>query len=160
MHNTDVLCSFHGIKPLVQCLEFPSYSNEKLTSQEDDFKYSTVLQTFLQLAPRLNTMFIKFCVTPGSYLYTEYQKVWNMFFSDKLKFKWINHSMCKAYSQLVCKYCVLLLFLEVTYKQLRVPRNSAVEYPCKLCCQTSGIFLKYTVNKPVYSSDQEVFLKP
>ena len=34
---TEVLSSFHGIKPLVQCLEVPSYSGEKLTLPEDIF---------------------------------------------------------------------------------------------------------------------------
>ena len=72
---TDVLCSFHGIKPLVQCLEVPSCSSEKLTLPEDDFKYSTVFQAFLQFTTRLNRVFIHFCITPGSYLYAEYQEV-------------------------------------------------------------------------------------
>ena len=34
---TEVLSSFHGMEPLVQCLEVPSYSDEKLTLPEDIF---------------------------------------------------------------------------------------------------------------------------
>ena len=84
---TDVLCSFHGIKLLVKCLEVPSCSSEKLTLPEDGFEYSIVLQAFLQLTTRLNSAFISFCVTPGSYLYAEYQEVWNMFFYTKIVIK-------------------------------------------------------------------------
>ena len=97
-----------------------------------------LLQVFLQVPVCLST----FVFTPGSYLYTEYQEMWNMFFPLlKLELKWIIHSICKACPQFVCKYCVLILFLGVTYTQFRVSRNNALEYSCKLCCQTCGNFL-------------------
>ena len=53
--DTEVLSSFHGMRPLVQCLEVPSYSSEKLTSPEDNFECSTRIQTSLQLATRMNS---------------------------------------------------------------------------------------------------------
>ena len=87
---------FHIIKPLVQCLEVPSYSSEKLTLPENDFECSTVLQAFLQLASRLNSVFLNFCVTPGCYLYTEHQEVWNMFFYDTIGIKVDNSSNVKG----------------------------------------------------------------
>ena len=87
-YKLQMFCAvFYGIKILVQCLEVPSYSSEKLTLPEYNFECSTVLQAFLQLATRFNSVFIKFCVTPGSYLYTEYQEVWNMFFYGKIGIK-------------------------------------------------------------------------
>ena len=116
----DVLCSFPGIKPLVQCLEVPRYSNGKFTLLEDGFKCSPVLQAFIQLASRLNSVFINFWVylwklpvyrIPGGVEY--------VFSLLKLELRWITHSMCKACTQLLCKYCVLLLFLEVTLHNLK-----------------------------------------
>ena len=52
--DTEVLSSCHGMKPLVQCFEVPSYSSEKLTSPEDNFKCSTRIQALIQFAMRMN----------------------------------------------------------------------------------------------------------
>ena len=68
-------------------MEVPSYTSEKFTLPEDEFQYSTVLHAFIQLATRLNSEFIKFVFTPGSYLYTEYQEGWNRVFSVKIGIK-------------------------------------------------------------------------
>ena len=76
---TEVLGSFHGVKPLVHCLEVPSYSSEKLTSPEHNFECSTRPQAFIYLAMRMNSCLSTLCY-PGCYLYTEYQEVWNMLF--------------------------------------------------------------------------------
>ena len=123
----DILCSIPGIKPLVQCLEVPRYSSEKFTLPEDDFQCSTVLQTFIQLATKLNSAFINFWVYPWKLpIYRVLGGMQYVFSLLKLELKQITHSMCKACSQLVCKYCVLLLFLEVTCTHLRVSWNSTV----------------------------------
>ena len=52
---TEVLSSFHGMEPLVQCLEIPSYSGENLTLPEDIFECSTRTQAFIQLVMRMTS---------------------------------------------------------------------------------------------------------
>ena len=49
LHVTNVLCSFHEIKPLAQGLEVPSYSSEKLTLPEDDFNIPQCYKHFYNL---------------------------------------------------------------------------------------------------------------
>ena len=133
----DILCSFPIIKPPVQQLEVPSYPVKWFTLPEDVFECSSVLQAFVQLVTRLNSMFINFCVYPWKLpVYRVPGGVEYVFCMLKLELKWITHSMWNT--------------------QLKVPKNSAVEYWCKLCCQTSGSFLIYTVSKSVYSLKQLV----
>ena len=55
------------MKPLVQCLEVPSYFSEKLTSPEDNFECSTRIQAFLQLATRMNSCLSTFVLPLGCY---------------------------------------------------------------------------------------------
>ena len=94
---------------------------KRFTSPEDDFESSTVLQAFIQLATRLNCVFINCCLYPWMLpVYRVPGGVEYVLSLLKLELKWITHSICESFLQLVGKYCVLLLFLEMTYKQLRV----------------------------------------
>ena len=76
------------MKLLVQCLEVPSYSSEKVYLTRSDYQSSTVFQAFLQLATRLNSVFINFCVYPWMLpVYRVPGDVVYVFFSAKIGIK-------------------------------------------------------------------------